>query len=310
MNTSSSKPQVSIGMPVYNTDEKFLYTALDCLLKQSYSNFELIISDDCSTDSTSRICREYAKKDSRINYIRQEKNMGALPNFNFVLEQAKSKYFMWAEVDDKWKPDFIEKNVSILESNPKFVGSISEVSWYGKNVIRGKGSALKNLLKFRKTYDIFANYFHVLPTSGTYEKKSSLYLRFNRGTSIFAVYRTEKLQKCTVQKPLAGWDLVIILKALRFGDINVLNENLMERYAGGASDKSLLFSQRKEHGGLLASLFLYMPLTIWCLKNLGGKIFFKNIDWFFVLNAYGASMVLPEIPQLIKYVFFRQKPKE
>ena len=83
MNTSSSKPQVSIGMPVYNTDEKFLYTALDCLLKQSYSNFELIISDDCSTDSTSRICREYAKKDSRINYIRQEKNMGALPNFNF-----------------------------------------------------------------------------------------------------------------------------------------------------------------------------------------------------------------------------------
>ena len=310
MNTSSSKPQVSIGMPVYNTDEKFLHTALDCLLKQSYSNFELIISDDCSTDSTSRICCEYAKKDSRINYIRQEKNMGALPNFNFVLEQAKSKYFMWAEVDDKWKPDFIEKNVSILESNPKFVGSISEVSWYGKNVIRGKGSALKNLLKFRKTYDIFANYFHVLPTSGTYEKKSSQYLRFNRGTSIFAVYRTEKLQKCTVQKSLAGWDLVIILKALRFGDINVLNENLMERYAGGASSKSILFSQRKENGGLLASLFLYMPLTIWCLKNLGGKIFFKNIDWFFVLNAYGASMVLPEIPQLIKYVFFKQKPKE
>ena len=65
MNMSSEKPLVTIGMPVYNIDEKFLYTALDSLLNQTYTNFELIISDDCSTDSTSRICSEYAKKDSR-----------------------------------------------------------------------------------------------------------------------------------------------------------------------------------------------------------------------------------------------------
>ena len=309
MNSTEKLPKVCIGMPVHN-GEKFLRSSLDCLLNQSYENIEIIISDDASTDSTNSICMEYAKKDSRIKYIQQKKNLGGLLNFNVVLSQAKSKYFMWAEVDDKWEPEFIQENVSVLESKPEFIGSISEVSWYGKKVIRGKGSTLKNLLRFRKTYDIFAKYNHVLPTSGTYEKKSGLYLRFNRGTSIFAVYRTEIIQKCIIDKPFAGWDLAIILKALQFGDINVVNNNLMHRYAGGMSSKSLLFTMRKENGGFMGSLFLYMHLTIWCIKNLGLKIFLKNLDWFIVLNCYGESMVLPEIPMLLRYVFLRQKPKE
>ena len=310
MNSNDKIPKVSIGIPVYN-GEKFLRSSLDCLLNQSYENIEIIISDDTSTDSTKIICEEYMKKDLRIKYIQQKKNLGAFYNFNFVLSQAKSKYFMWAEVDDKWEPEFIEKNVAVLESNPKIVGSISEVSWYGKKIIRGKSSILKNLLKFRKTYDIFEEYGHVLPTSGTFEKKIGLYLRFNRGTSIFAVYRTEKLQKSILEKPIGGWDLIIILKVLRFGDINVLKENLMKRYVVGQSSGSILFAQRKgDKTGWLASLFIYMPLTIWCLKNLGLKIFLKNLDWFIVLNGYGASMVMPEIPMLLKYVFLRQEPKK
>ena len=310
MNSNNQIPKVSIGIPVYN-GEKFLRNALDCILNQSYENIEIIISDDTSTDSTKSICEEYMKKDLRIKYILQKENLGAFHNFNFVLTQAKSKYFMWAEVDDKWEPEFIEKNVAVLESNPKIVGSISEVSWYGKKIIRGKSSILKNLLKFRKTYDIFEEYGHVLPTSGTFEKKIGLYLRFNRGTSIFAVYRTEKLQKSILEKPIGGWDLIIILKVLRFGDINVLKENLMKRYVVGQSSGSILFAQRKgDKTGWLASLFIYMPLTIWCVKNLGLKIFLKNLDWFIVLNGYGASMVMPEIPMLLKYVFLRQEPKK
>ena len=107
MNSNNQPPKVTIGMPVYN-GEKFLCNTLDCLLAQSYTNLELIISDDASTDSTSKICTEYAVKDSRIKYIRHTKNLGIeseagftpLPNFNFVLNQASSPYFMWAGVDD------------------------------------------------------------------------------------------------------------------------------------------------------------------------------------------------------------------
>ena len=173
MNSNNQLPKVCIGIPVYN-GEKFLRNALDCLLNQSYENIEIIISDDTSTDSTKSICEVYMKKDLRIKYILQKENLGAFHNFNFVLTQAKSKYFMWAEVDDKWEPEFIEKNIAVLESNPKIVGSISEVSWYGEKIIRGKSSVLKNLLKFRKTYDIFEEYGHVLPTSGTFEKKNRI----------------------------------------------------------------------------------------------------------------------------------------
>jgi len=91
--------ELSIGLPVYN-GEKFIRKCLDSLLAQTFKNFEIIISDNASTDDTQKICQEYLKKDERIRYIQQEKNIGLLPNFNFVLKQAKNEFFMWIGVDD------------------------------------------------------------------------------------------------------------------------------------------------------------------------------------------------------------------
>src|SRR5438132_4412320 len=119
----TNKPKISIGLFVYN-GEKFLRKRLDSLLCQTFTNFELIISDNASTDSTSAIYEEYAKKDKRIRYVRQEKNMGAMWNFIFVLQEAKCDYFAWAAVDDLMSPDFLEKNINILESNKNTVGRI------------------------------------------------------------------------------------------------------------------------------------------------------------------------------------------
>ncbi|MCG2775340.1 MAG: glycosyltransferase family 2 protein [Desulfobacterales bacterium] len=109
-------PKVSIGMPVYN-GEPFIYKALDSLLAQTYTDFELIISDNASTDATLDICKEYAEKDSRISYIRQPRNMGVLFNFNFVLDQARSEYFMWAAADDVWDQNCIMKWLSVLSTD-------------------------------------------------------------------------------------------------------------------------------------------------------------------------------------------------
>ena len=86
-------------MPVFN-GEKFIKNAIDSILSQTFKNFELIISDNASTDSTSKICEEYALKDNRIRYFRQSQNFGAVKNFQFVLEQAKCEYFMWTAADD------------------------------------------------------------------------------------------------------------------------------------------------------------------------------------------------------------------
>lgn len=103
-----SRRVVSIGMPVYN-GERFIREALDSLLSQTFTDFELIISDNASTDSTERICRIYAEQDPRIRYIRQNENLGALPNFQFVLNEAKAEYFMWAACDDQWDSNWIEQ---------------------------------------------------------------------------------------------------------------------------------------------------------------------------------------------------------
>lgn len=110
-------PAISIGLPVYN-GEKYLNSALDALLKQSIDNFELIISDNGSTDSTEEICRQYSARDNRIRYYRSPTNRGAAWNFNYVFELARGKYFMWAAHDDLWAPSYLEQCFKQLENNP------------------------------------------------------------------------------------------------------------------------------------------------------------------------------------------------
>ena len=113
-----NKPLVSIGMPVYN-GEKYLRQALDSLLAQDYENFELIISDNASTDATWQICREYAAGDARIRLSRNERNLGALANFGIVLNMARGPYFMWVAADDYWLPEFVSVMANELEAYPE-----------------------------------------------------------------------------------------------------------------------------------------------------------------------------------------------
>lgn len=112
-------PLVSIGLPVFN-GEKYLKESLLSLLKQDYTNIELIISDNASSDKTFSICQKYAKKNKRILYFRQKYNIGAHNNFHYVLTKAKGKYFMWASHDDLWDKNYIKKLVKTLEIHPEF----------------------------------------------------------------------------------------------------------------------------------------------------------------------------------------------
>jgi glycosyltransferase involved in cell wall biosynthesis len=110
------KPRISIGLPVFN-GEKYLAEALDSILAQSYRDFEVIISDNASTDNTPVICRNYAAKDPRIHYHRNERNIGGPANFNYVFQLSSSEYFKWAAHDDIHHPDFLLKCVQILDSD-------------------------------------------------------------------------------------------------------------------------------------------------------------------------------------------------
>lgn len=114
-------PAVSIGMPVYN-GAQYIREALDSLLTQTFTDFELIISDNASSDATQVICEEYAQRDSRIRYVRQSENKGAAENFRFVLDCAQADLFMWAAYDDLWAPDYLMDATTLLaDKNIDFV---------------------------------------------------------------------------------------------------------------------------------------------------------------------------------------------
>jgi glycosyltransferase involved in cell wall biosynthesis len=113
-------PRLSIGLPVYNGG-RYLSEALEALLRQKFIHFELIISDNASTDDTANICAGYAQRDSRIRYYRNEKNLGAARNYSIVFERAIGTYFKWAAHDDICLPRFLSRCVEVLDADPEVV---------------------------------------------------------------------------------------------------------------------------------------------------------------------------------------------
>lgn len=288
-------PIVSIGLPVYN-GEDFLKYALDSLLSQTFRDFEIIISDNASTDNTPKICQEYVLKDKRIRYIRQNNNMGALWNFNFVLKQSNKEYFIWVSSDDKLHPEFLEKNIDILEKNKNVVCSIGDVIF--SDVVNYEFKSNNETKKtFRQRY--------VKSTYGTYESKVRTYLKFFQASMIYGLYRRDKLQKSlTINKIFLAFDLTIILNVLKYGDLHVIDENLLHRYNKGSH--SIIGTLREYDISLIKIIFLEFPFTFWCLKNLGFKNFIKNFDVFLKLNIRGGLIILLETIRISKRIVFRQ----
>lgn len=291
------QPIVTVGIPVYN-GELYIQKAINSVLVQSYTNFELIVSDNASIDSTEVICKEFARNDSRIRYVRHHINQGVDFNFNFVLSEAKSKYFVWLGADDYWETTFLEKNIAILESNNNIVGSIGLVKFYGIEDFHIKKNLvfkIKNKMK-RGSNDEYEKYTHVRPVSGIYGKKASTYLRFDQASFVYGLFRTEKLRYRMVSVNMAGWDLILILNILKDGDLHVIDEILLYRFVSGVhSGCNYINFYKKKIIPIRELVFPGSTLFIWCLKNIGIRFILKNLDWFVLLLAYGWFTILQEI---------------
>jgi glycosyltransferase involved in cell wall biosynthesis len=111
---------VSVGVPVYN-GETYLAETLDSLLAQSFEAFEIVISDNASTDRTPEICRSYQAKDPRVRYSRSDRNIGAAHNFNRVFELSDAPLFHAGACDDLYDPLFLERCVAVLDRDPGLV---------------------------------------------------------------------------------------------------------------------------------------------------------------------------------------------
>lgn len=133
----SHTPTVSIGLPVFN-GAHYLREAIEDFLLQTYTDFELVVSDNASTDETEAIVREASERDERIRYVRNGTNIGALPNSNQTFEMARGRYYILAAHDDRHAPDFLGSLVAALDSDPDAVLA------YGRTTLIGEeGEALR-----------------------------------------------------------------------------------------------------------------------------------------------------------------------
>ena len=117
---STARPRVSVGLPVYN-GAGFLAGAIESLLAQTFTDFELILSDNASTDSTQQIGLAYAAKDARVRYHRNETNIGASGNHNRTIELCRGEYFLWFGHDDLCAPTYLARCVEVLDRDPGLV---------------------------------------------------------------------------------------------------------------------------------------------------------------------------------------------
>lgn len=184
-------PLVTVGMPIRN-EEAYIKESLDSVLSQNYPNMEIIISDNASSDSTGRICEQYADSHENIKYVRLAENIGSANNFQSVFEQANGKYFMWAAGHDLWSNNLISECVDILEKDNSAVLAFGTNYW-----INGKGEVINKLTGWSDTrgLDVFARYFITL---------------WGSMNPVLSIIRTDLLKCVNGFKPIVGVDLVVL----------------------------------------------------------------------------------------------------
>ncbi|HEX4075460.1 MAG TPA: glycosyltransferase family 2 protein [Candidatus Acidoferrales bacterium] len=199
-------------MPVYN-GERYLADSLRALLAQDYPHFELIISDNASTDGTEKICREFKKTDSRIRYIPHLQNRGATWNFASVVHQASGKYFMWAAHDDSRAPSFISKCLSKLESHPRAMLCCTEI-----NFVDADGLPDQEWTKKK---------FENLDTDGMspVERVHELIARCG-WFAIYGLMRLEDTRKLSLGLSVQGWDVIFLMELMMKGNFIKVREPL------------------------------------------------------------------------------------
>jgi glycosyltransferase involved in cell wall biosynthesis len=219
----NGNPLVSIGMAVYN-GEKYICQALDSLLAQDFTNYELIISDNASTDKTQEICQEYKLLDSRIRYYRNLANMGALWNFSRVFELSFGKYFMFACHDDYWKPSYLNSCLEAFNTSRDIILAGAECdsvdSKTGKLIFTDKGLSTIGLSPARR----FLHY------------KSVLHNGKHVGGIFYGIHKRSALQEVMPMKNVMATDHLVMAGLCFQGEFVTVKKRLMAKRMGGASD--------------------------------------------------------------------------
>jgi hypothetical protein len=205
-------PLITIGIPAYNADSHIALT-LDSLLAQSFGDFELVISDNASTDGTRDVVEAYRLRDSRIHYVRQPANLGANLNYSFVAQKARGALFKWASSSDWCAPTFLERCKDELAAHPDAVLTVPRTRLFSGDLSCWQASP-----------DDFA----VLdPTPSG--RLAEVYSLMGLNNAINGVIRTSALRRTRLIEPYRGADMVLMGHLALLGKFRLVEEPLFYR---------------------------------------------------------------------------------
>ena len=256
MDRKTTSIVITIGVPVYN-GEKYIERALISIIQQTYSNFEVIISDNASTDSTGEICEKIIGNDDRFCYVRRKSKISAENNFKFIIEKATTDLFVFLAADDYWDPEFLELTIARLVEEKDAVACISKVNFIKDGVF------------------LFNAY-------GDFEIRGSITVRLRKyfhdatdNSRFYAVYRREAMQDSFQDLPrIHSLDWYIVALTLIRGDHLRVDKTLMYREAPDL-DKYVRSLKYDNKGYVFGEFFPILPLTMALFRRLSLMEYFK-----------------------------------
>lgn len=222
-------PRISVGLPVYN-GAATIRQALDSLLAQSFGDFELIVSDNASTDSVGDIVREYARRDARVRYHQHPANIGANLNYSHVARLARGEYLKWAAAGDWCAPTFLERCVGALDADPEAVVAAPRTRLFEGD----PGNA--------RDYDHDLEVLDRMPLERLVRVTEGLYLN----NAINGLIRMSALKRTRLIEPYMGADVVLMGHLAMLGRFLLVPEPLFYRRMEAETSTSLQDAAAKQ----------------------------------------------------------------
>jgi glycosyltransferase involved in cell wall biosynthesis len=205
-------PEVTVGVPVFN-GEHYLTEAVQSICEQTFEDFEVIISDNASTDRTAQICRELASQDARIRYVRQPRNIGVVRNFDFVARAANGKFLKWASANDCCARTMLAKCVDVLRRED------DAVLCYGRTcLIDGRGNEIG-------LYENDLSVQQVRPSERFIEVRS----RMTMNNAQNGLIRVKPLRQTRLGRLYPDGDLILMAELALRGTFRLLPDVLLYR---------------------------------------------------------------------------------
>lgn len=291
---TASPSLVSIGLPVFNAGEQ-IHEVLATILAQDYPYFELIISDNASTDQTRAICQEYAAQDERVRLYQNETNIGAVGNFQRVFDLSSGDYFVWIAHDDRWETGYLRACVEMLDTHPEAVLCYTDQTAF----YTATGTTATIIYNFAGDNPSFSGRVRAL--------LADLAVPY---AIIYGLFRRELVQPAFPFPTTAISDIHFLLKAARYGIFIHVPQVLFRRVI---TPKDFKLQMRRMYGRnyVLPRWIVYIAFWMRLLRfafTAGSGIIEKMIVAWAVSRFIGYRVVLNMIPRWLRKLLRHYAP--